>query len=59
MSDAVNLLIWDNVLKGTYAACVTIAAMHFDKPGLLCWYLLMLFMGHTYRNKTGNNTAEK
>lgn len=40
----------------TYAVCVTYAAIHFNDPSILWWYLMLGFMGFTYRK--GGTTNE-
>lgn len=37
------------ITEATYIVCVTVAAMHFDKPSLLWWYIMVLFMGMSYK----------
>ena len=44
-------LITDLVVKVAYAICVTVAAISFDKLGILWWYVLLLFLGGSYRSQ--------
>lgn len=37
-------LIVNSAIVCVFVSCVTIAAMHFGKPGILSWYLLTLLM---------------
>ena len=44
------------VIMATYAVCVTYAATYFNNPGILWWYLMMGFIGFTY--KSGSDGKE-
>ena len=45
------IIICDVLLKIAYIAAVTVAAIFFNKPSLLLFYLLVLLMGHNYYSK--------
>lgn len=44
-------VICNIIIDLAYTVCVTVAAIHFDKPSILWWYVLLLCIG--YRVKTG------
>lgn len=39
------------VLDISYIVCVTKAAMYFNNPKILWWYLLVLIIGYSFRFK--------
>ena len=45
-------------IKSIYAACVTVAAVCFDKPSILWWYVLLLFLGWDYKEIPSKNIEE-
>ena len=57
MSDLKFCIIANAVIDCVYAACVTVAAMHFEKPSVLWWYVLLLGMGMNFKSR-GNDNAE-
>lgn len=51
-----NIVMLTNMIAEViYIACVTFAACHFERPALLAWYILALFMGYSYKEKTNGN----
>lgn len=44
------------IVKSTFFICVTAAAIHFNKPSLLAWYILGAVIGYTFH---GNGSALK
>ena len=50
------VMIANSVIMATYAICVTFAAVHFNNPGILWWYLIMGFIGFSY--KSGSDGKE-
>ena len=42
------------LIKGIYAICVTVAAISFDKPAILWWYLLLLLVGYELSSEHKN-----
>lgn len=44
-------MIGNIIIESVYAICVTVAAIHFDKPAILLWYLLLLCMGYSVKPK--------
>ena len=42
------------LIKGIYAICVTVAAISFDKPVILWWYLLLLLVGYELNGERKN-----
>lgn len=51
-----DVMIANTIIIATYAICVTIAAVHFNNPGILWWYLMMRFIGFNY--KSGSDGKE-
>ena len=51
------VMIANTIIMATYAICVTFAAVHFNNPGILWWYLMMGVIGFTY--KSGSDGKEK
>ena len=50
------VMIANTIIMATYAICVTIAAVHFNNPSILWWYLMMGAIGFSY--KSGNDGKE-
>lgn len=44
------VVLCDVIIKVAYCTCVTIAAINFDNPKLLWWYLLSFMFGYTYKS---------
>ena len=44
------VIIGSIILKAIFFICVTIAAIYFQKPSLLWWYILGCFMGYEYES---------
>lgn len=42
------LLLLNAITECVYIVCVTYAAIHFGKIGLLWWYILVLFLRVTW-----------
>lgn len=45
------------VIMSTYAVCVTLAAIHFNNPTILWWYVMLCFIGFTCKSKEGKDNA--
>ena len=43
------------VIMATYAVCVTYAAVYFNNPKVLWWYLLLGVIGFTYKSGGADN----
>lgn len=51
MKDATKIFaIGNTVTRCTLAVGITAAAMHFNKPAILCWYILVALMAPTYES---------
>lgn len=50
MSDLKFIVLMSVLLKIAYCVCVTIAAIHFDRSGILWWYLLAFAFGYEYHS---------
>ena len=37
------------IIMSVYAICVTFAAIHFNNPGILWWYLMLGVIGFSYK----------
>ena len=56
----IAVMIANTVIMATYAICVTFAAVHFNNPGILWWYLMLAVMGFGYKSGSdgkGNDNA--
>lgn len=51
------VMIANTIIMATYVICVTFAAVHFNNPSILWWYLMMGVIGFTY--KSGSDGKEK
>ncbi len=55
MKETSNIMAIGSALtRCTMAAGITVAAMHFDKPAILCWYILVALMApslHTQKSE--------
>lgn len=45
-----TLKIFDAVTEGVFVVCVTLAAMHFNMPALLWWFVIVPIL-RAYRGK--------
>lgn len=43
------------VIMSAYAACVTCAAVYFDNPKILWWYVMLGFLGFSYKSGGDDN----
>lgn len=48
MSDLKFVVLFGTLIKIVYCVCVTVAAIHFNDPGILWWYLLSCVFGYSY-----------
>lgn len=48
-------LLTNIIIYAVYIICVTFAACYFGKPALLIWYVLVIFLGSTYKEGRKNN----
>lgn len=49
--NGLKLLALNILLKSVFIVCVTAAAMHFNNPGILWWYILVLAFGRSFESK--------
>ena len=45
------VMLANMIIMSAYSVCVTFAAIHFDNPKLLWWYLMLGVIGFTYKSK--------
>ena len=45
------VMLANMVIMATFAVCVTYAATYFDNPKILWWYVLLAFLGFTYKSR--------
>ena len=45
------VMIANMIIMSVYSVCVTYAAIHFDRPSILLWYLMLGVIGFTYSRK--------
>jgi hypothetical protein len=50
MKDFKFVYLWNSLLRAVAFICITIAAIQFNKVGILWFYLVPLFMGIEYKN---------
>lgn len=51
MSYGKFIILASLLVKTVFAVCITVAAIHFNKPAILWWYCLAAFVGWTYESK--------
>lgn len=44
-----TVMIANIIIRSVFFICVTVAAIMFFKPVILCWYVLGIFLGFDYR----------
>lgn len=59
MSNFKFAMLCNAIICVAYMICVTTAAMHFDKPGLLWWYILVLALGYSIETQTTKNKEKE
>lgn len=47
---AIVTILGNVAVKIGFSVCVTVAAIHFENPRLLWWYLLLLLLGFSYES---------
>lgn len=52
MSNFKFAMLCSVIISVAYVICVTTVAMHFDKPGLLWWYILVLALEYSVETKS-------
>ena len=45
-----TVMVSNVLIMVTYAICVTCAAIYFNDPGILWWYIFMGFLGFSYKS---------
>lgn len=53
-----SVMIGNTIIKSVYTICVTVAAMHFDKPSLLFWLVMLIAIGYDFTSTNKNNSAK-
>ena len=46
-----TVMIANIIIRSVFFICVTVAAIMFSKPAILCWYVLGAFLGFDYKRK--------
>lgn len=46
-----TVMIANIIIRSVFFICVTVAAIMFSKPAILCWYVLGIFLGIEYKEK--------
>lgn len=44
-----SVMITNAIIKSVLAVCITVAAMHFNNSWILCWYMILFFVGYDYK----------
>lgn len=47
-----TVILGNIVMKSIFAVCVTLAAIYFNKSGILWWNILLPFLGYSYTETT-------
>lgn len=55
----IAVMIANAVIMTGYAVCVTCAAVHFDNPKLLWWYVLLTVIGFSYKGKQEDEDGKR
>ena len=50
MRDFKSVYLWNSILRAVAFICITVAAIHFGKVGILWFYLVPMFMGIEYKS---------
>lgn len=50
------VMICNLFIKVSFIACVTFAAIHFHKYGILWWYVLLPFIGYDFNETKGKES---
>ena len=53
------VMIANILIKGVFTLSVTFAAVHFNNPWLMCWYLLLFGLGYDYKRETGEKKKDE
>lgn len=51
MKDFKFTYMWNCILRAVAFICITVAAIIFEKPSILWFYLLPMFMSLNYKNE--------
>lgn len=51
MKSAIWVMLCNALIEVTFIVCVTLAAIHFEKPSMCWWYVLVLFLGYSVKTK--------
>nr|DAR47203.1 MAG TPA: hypothetical protein [Caudoviricetes sp.] len=46
-----TVMIANIIIRSVFFICVTVAAIMFSNPTILCWYVLGIFLGFEYKEK--------
>ena len=59
MKQVIWVLLCNAIIEATFVVCVTLAAIHFDKPAMCWWYVLTLFMGYSLKWRSTDDENER
>lgn len=54
-----SVMIGNTIIKSVFTICVTVAAMHFDKPSLLFWLVMLIAIGYDYKSTPSKSNSAK
>ena len=49
------VMLANAVIMSAYAVCVTYAAVYFDNPKTLWWYVMLGFLGFSFKSGGADN----
>lgn len=58
MKDFKFAYMWNSILRVIAFICITVAAIHFGKIGILWFYLVPMFMGVEYKSSNESEDTE-
>lgn len=58
MKDFKFAYMWNSILRVIAFICITVAAIHFGKIGILWFYLVPMFMGAEYKSSNKSEDTE-
>lgn len=59
MKDFKFAYMWNSILRAIAFICITVAAIHFGKVGILWFYLVPMFMGIEYKSDKESEDTER
>lgn len=51
MRQVIWIVICNIIMQAIFVVCVTLAAIHFERPSMCWWYVLVIWMGYSIDSK--------